>query len=237
MRDLPFLLPGNTPTLTAVGTINSFLGLEPDERWAIARTSDADLVVDLPYAPTIVLINDEQADPEAVLAAAKETQPFAQVTSRDLVYEQIAGSPLVAGTELTFQAAMAVAALYCAFCVVLALVVSARRRDRFLSYLRTLGLSNGQVRGLVAWEVVPMTLIAIVVGAAVGIALPLALLPAIDLTPFTGGRNQPPIYTDGGTVAALAAGLFAVVVGAVLVVTSINRRRRLGAALRIGEDR
>lgn len=235
-RDMPFLLPGSTPTLTAVGTINSFLGFDPDELWAVGRTTDADLVVDLPYSPTIVLIDAERANPDAVLDAAQVTQPFAQVTSRDRVYEEIAGSPLVAGTELTFQAATAVAALYCALSVILALVVSARRRDRFLSHLRTLGLSSRQVRGLVAWEIVPMTMIAILVGAGVGLALPFAVLPAVDLTPFTGGRNQPPIYTDGGTVAALAVGLLAVVLAAVLAVTSINRRRGLGATLRIGED-
>lgn len=235
-RDLTFLLPGSAPVLDAVGIIESFLGLESDELWAVARTTDADLVVDLPYAPTTVLLDVAGADPAAVLAAAQVTQPFAQITTQAEVYTQIAGSPLVAGTERTFQVATVVAAAYCALSVVLALVVTARSRERFLSCLRTLGLSSRQVRGLVAWEIVPMTMIAIAVGAALGLALPYVVLPAIDLTPFTGALDQPPIYADASTIGALAGGIAAVVIAAVLAVTSINRRRRLGAVLRVGED-
>lgn len=236
LRDLPFLLPGSTPVLHAVGTIDSFLGLESDQLWAVGRTTDAELVVDLPYGPTIVLLDAEAADLDAVLAAAEVTQPFAQLTTQPEVYDQIAGSPLVAGTERTFQVATLVLAAYCALSVVLALVVGARSRERFLSCLRTLGLSSRQVRGLVAWEIVPMTMITIGIGSALGLALPHVVLPAIDLTPFTGSLDQPPIYADGAMVGALAGGIAIVVVAAVLAVTSINRRKRLGAVLRVGED-
>jgi len=236
LRDLPFLLPGSKPVLDAVGTIDFFLGLESDQLWAVGRTPDAERVVDLPYGPTILLLDAEDADTDAVLAAAQVTQPFAQITTRNEVYEQIAGSPLVAGTERTFQAATFTAAAYSALSVVLALVVTARSRERFLSCLRTLGLSSRQVRGLVAWEIVPTTMIAIGVGAALGFALPYVVLPAIDLTPFTGGLDQPTIYADGATIGALAGGICVVVVAAVLGVTSINRRTRLGAVLRVGED-
>jgi len=236
LRDLPFLLPGSNPVLDAVGTIDFFLGLESDQLWAVGRTPDAERVVDLAYGPTILLLDAEDADTDAILAAAQVTQPFAQITTRNEVYEQIAGSPLVAGTERTFQAATLAAAAYSALSVVPALVVTARSRERFLSCLRTLGLSSRQVRGLVAWEIVPTTMIAIGVGAALGFALPYVVLPAIDLTPFTGGLDQPTIYADGATIGALAGGICVVVVVAVLGVTSINRRTRLGAVLRVGED-
>lgn len=236
LADVQIFLPGTDVTLVPIEVTDAFPGMDPDERFAIARVADARLVSGVPFFPSVLLLDAPDADLEAVRAAVNETQPFASVTTRQEVYEVSAEAPLVNATETAFGVAVLVAAGYCALAVVLALVVTARPRSRFLSYLRTLGLSGRQARGLVALEILPMAGVAAVGGLLLGLGIPRVVAPAIDLRPFTGGLDAPPLLVDGAVVAALAVGLLIVVVAAVLIVTAVNRRLRLGSALRVGED-
>ncbi len=236
LRESRVFLGGADVTLVPIEVTDAFPGLDPDDRFVIARDADARDVSSAPFFPSVLLLDAPRADIDAVRAAVNETQPFASVTTRQEVYEMTAGAPLVGATETAFGVAVLVAAGYCALAVVLALVVTARPRSRFLSYLRTLGLSGRQARGLVALEILPMAGVAAAGGLLLGLGIPRVVAPAIDLRPFTGGLDAPPLLVDGAVVAALAVGLLVVVVAAVLVVTAVNRRLRLGSALRVGED-
>lgn len=236
LADVQIFLPGTDATLVPIDVTDAFPGVDPDERFAIARVADARQVVDTPYFPSVLLLDAPGVDLDSVRAAVYETQPFASVTTRQEVYEVAAEAPLVNATETAFGAAVLVAAGYCALAVVLALVVTARPRSRFLSYLRTLGLSGRQARGLVALEILPMAGVAAAGGLLLGLGIPRVVAPAIDLRPFTGGLDAPPLLVDGAVVAALTLGLLIVVVAAILIVTAVNRRLRLGSALRVGED-
>lgn len=236
LRESRVFFGGTDVTLAPIEVTDAFPGLDPDERFVIARDTDARDVSNAPFFPSVLLLDAPQADIDAVRAAVNETQPFASVTTRQEVYEVTAGAPLVGATETAFGVAVLVAAGYCGLAVVLALVVTARPRSRFLSYLRTLGLSGRQARGLVALEILPMAGVAAAGGLLLGLGIPRVVAPAIDLRPFTGGLDAPPLLVDGAVVAALAVGLLVVVVAAVLVVTAVNRRLRLGSALRVGED-
>ncbi len=236
LRESQIFLGGTDVTLVPIEVTDACPGLDPDERFAIARDADARAVSSAPFFPSVLLLDAPRADIDAVRAAVTETQPFASVTTREEVYAVIAAAPLVTATETAFGAAVLVAAGYCALAVVLALVVTARPRSRFLSYLRTLGLSGRQARGLVALEILPMAGVAAAGGLLLGLGIPRVVAPAIDLRPFTGGLDAPPLLVDAAVVAALAVGLLIVVVAAVLVVTAVNRRLRLGSALRVGEE-
>lgn len=233
---VPVFLPGVQTTLTSIGTLASFPGLDPDDRWAVARTEDADRVVDLAYAPSVLFVDAPAVDLQAVVDEVTEQQPFASVTGRDAAFAFVRDAPLTGAVQLGFLVSFVVAALYCALAIVLALVVTSAARSRNLSYLRTLGLDDRQARGLVAWEIVPMAAITAVVGIALGVTLPGLVGPAIDLRPFTGGLAAAPLVGDVLTIAALAGGMLLVVVGTTLLVAALNRRTGLGGALRVGEE-
>ena len=98
--------------------------------------------------------------------------------------------------QASFLLTFGIAAGYCALAIVLALVVTGQSRSRNLSFLRTLGLSDRQARGLIAWEIVPMAAITAAVGVVLGVALPKLVGPAIDLRPFTGGLGAAPLEND-----------------------------------------
>ena len=79
-----------------------------------------------------------------------------------------AGHPIVAAVFAFLGAAAGLPLLFCVVAIVLAVIAAARSRNRTVGVLRVLGFSAAQVRGLVAWELVPVVIVAIVAGVALG---------------------------------------------------------------------
>jgi hypothetical protein len=100
---------------------------------------------------------------------------------------------------------------------VLTLVVGRPARDRLLPLLSTLGLGRRGEQALVAWEVGPVTVVAVVVGALLGALLPFVVLQGIDLRAFTAGDAQPAVAYDPWLITAVLAGS---------VLVTAGRRRR-----------
>lgn len=173
----------------------------------------------------------------ALLEETLESQSVsAMITSRGEEYAEVHDSPLIAGASSGFRWGIAIAAAYSALAVAVALALTARSRARDLAFLRTLGLSDRQVLGLVVVEQGPPVGIALVVGIALGIVIVKLIEPGIDLTAFTGEGVPAPIMIDYGTIAILAIGLIVVVAIAIAVVSQAARRANLGSALRLGDE-
>ena len=116
-----------------------------------------------------------------------------------------------------------------------AVVADAVGRGRMLSRLRTLGLSAAHGRRLLVYELVPLVVVAALTGAVVGAVLPRLLGPALGLSAFAPGvpiREHLDPLVVGGVLALVVLGLAAGLVAESLV----NRRMRLGEALRLGEE-
>ncbi|MFI7576901.1 ABC transporter permease [Micromonospora sp. NPDC049497] len=116
-----------------------------------------------------------------------------------------------------------------------AVVADARGRGRVLSRLRTMGLSGGQGRQLLVYELVPLVGAAALAGGAVGVALPRLLGTTLGLSTFTPGvtpRAQLDPMVVAGVLALVVVGLLA----GLAVENLANRRMRLGEVLRVGEE-
>ena len=135
---------------------------------------------------------------------------------------------------LAFTAGAAGGAALAVLAVGFAVVADAAGRGRMLSRLRTMGLSAAHGRRLLVYELVPLVVVAAVTGAAVGIALPRLLGPTLGLAQFAPGvpmRDHLDPLVVGGVLALVLLGLLA----GLLVENLVNRRMRLGEALRLGE--
>ncbi len=141
-------------------------------------------------------------------------------------------SPVASGLQLLLVLLIVTVGLLCAGSVVLALLVSSRPRERLFALLRTLGLSGQQSRGIVAWEVGPSAVIAVIAGAILGLALPLVVLAGVDVRSFTGGTIQPRETFDPLVLLALVGGFFIVVAGAALLAIAAARRVDIARTLR-----
>jgi putative ABC transport system permease protein len=215
----------------AVGDVTDLPELASGRPWVLVPRQ----ALPTPPAPTQLLVAGAAADLDAVrevVAGATGAADAVTVTSIPGFQEQLAGSGFNRSLTVVFVIGTVGAALGGLLAVGLALVVQAAARGRALSLLRTMGLSAGQARGLLLVELLPVTALAVAVGAATGVAMPVLLGPALGLTSFTGGAPLP-FGLDLGTV-LLLGGLSAIfVIGGALVEGSFNRRLGLGQVLRV----
>ncbi|GAB7051756.1 FtsX-like permease family protein [Catenuloplanes indicus] len=137
--------------------------------------------------------------------------------------------------SFTFAAGATGATLLALLAVGFTVLADAAGRGRTLSRLRTMGLSAGQGRGLLVYELLPLVAVAVLAGGAVGVALPQILGPALGLGGFTAGA---PVRTHVDPVLVLGVPLLMVLalLLALLVESGLNRRMRLGEVLRLGEE-
>ena len=92
-----------------------------------------------------------------------------------------------------------------------------------------------QVRGLVVWEFAPVAVVSLLVGTAVGLALPFIVTAVLDLRAFFGGTALPqPVLEPVWIVGAVAAYALAIVT-AVLIASALGRRFAPASTLKMGE--
>ncbi|WP_432938945.1 ABC transporter permease [Kribbella sp. CA-253562] len=120
------------------------------------------------------------ADPATVqrnIAAALADHPDAKVLDREGFEEDASG---FINSLLTFVTVMLLLAVVIALLgIVNTLVLSVHERTRELGLLRAVGMTRAQVRAMVRWEAVVISLIGALAGAVLGIGLGLALSQAL----------------------------------------------------------
>ncbi|GLW68318.1 hypothetical protein Kpho02_06170 [Kitasatospora phosalacinea] len=167
-------------------------------------------------------------------AATGATGSPVELRTRAGERDQLDRDGLGAVLNRTFLAAGAGSLTIALLVVVLELVLGARDRARTVSYLRTLGLGGRAAAALPVLELLPLLAAAALGGTALGLLLPAALGPVLDLTAFGGGPAPGP-SVDWTLTAALALGLVVLVAAVAALETLFGRRRSPSAVLRLGE--
>ncbi|MEU6712508.1 FtsX-like permease family protein [Nonomuraea sp. NPDC046802] len=169
------------------------------------------------------------------LDALARLLPSATLESQEGALAAIRDDPLTSAVRWTLLVVTVALAGYALVAVVLSLVIGAADRAVAVSYLRALGLSDRQAQRLTVLEILPMILITALVGLGLGLGLPSALGPGVDLSSYSGDLPVGDYSLDLLTPSALAAGLSAAAVLGAYAHTAISRRRSLGAVLRVGD--
>jgi putative ABC transport system permease protein len=245
---------GRSYKFTIASISDQVPGLAAETRDFLVLPQQALTVPDYqPIQPNRILVDGDGFDPEQVrkTADAGQRDQLAKATGRVVQDWQLAVPATVttrtayrAGLEqrgvdgalsYTFTAGMVAAAALALTAVVLAVLTGAPARGRTLSRLRTMGLSPGQGRRLLVFELVPLIAVAVLAGGLAGFTLPALIGAALGLSGFTAGvtagTSLDPWYAGG----VLALAVFAVI-AALAVENVANRRLRLGTVLRLGEE-
>jgi len=213
-------------------------------RWVLVDERSADALGVALSAPERLLVSlDAGADASAVASALDRSVSATQPSSvRGLVVVldtastiDDARSPAISGVE----AALLLAALASLALTMLAIVVAsvsvATARNRLLGVLRVLGMSSRQLRGVLAWELGPLAVTAVVVGTGLGLGLAGILGAVLDLRPFVGGLAQPELVVDPLAVLVAVAAFLATVAVAGVVSLTLARRLAPAGAMKMGE--
>ncbi|WP_129789335.1 FtsX-like permease family protein [Promicromonospora panici] len=227
---------GSVP-VHVVDVVDELPGL-PAGRALVLADADrlAESAGDNSYARLALVGLADDADRAAVTAEISRLLPTAVVEDPDQEADAMLAAPVSGGLVIAFVLAVALAGLLCAAAVVMTLMLAAPARARLLAVLQTLGLSSRQGRGLVGWEIGPWAVVALVVGAVLGVAVPSLVLAAVDVTALTGGITQPDPQYDPLLLGAGAAGFVAVVLAAVGIAAALSRRGEVAAQLRMGSN-
>ncbi|MEV0892700.1 FtsX-like permease family protein [Promicromonospora sp. NPDC050262] len=227
---------GNVP-VRIVDVVDELPGL-PAGRSLVLADADrlAEATGDVSYARLALVGLTDDADRAAVTAEISRLLPSSVVEDPDQEADAVLAAPVSGGLAIAFVLAVLLAGLLCAGAVVMTLMLAAPARARLLAVLQTLGLSPRLGRGLVGWEIGPWAVVALVVGAVLGVVVPELVLAAVDVTALTGGPTQPDARYDPLLLGAAAAGFVVVVLAAVGVAAALSRRGEVAAQLRMGSN-
>ncbi|MGX5696929.1 FtsX-like permease family protein [Agromyces soli] len=208
---------------------------QPD--WLLVDRSKARPFTDTLVPRTVLFRLSPDADVEQVTADVLEIAGDDSVaTTPESRATELGARPAARGLTLALAIAIVLTSLATALAIVLTLVVGRPARERLLPLLSTLGLGRRGERALVAWEIGPVVVAAVVAGALLGIGLPLVVLPAIDLGAFTDAGRQPDIVIDPWLVAGVLGGAMLVAALAAWIAASVGGRVDAARAMRKEEE-
>ncbi|RPK84154.1 MULTISPECIES: FtsX-like permease family protein [Streptomyces] len=193
-------------------------------------------------APTTLLLTGAP-DPGELRAAVGESGKEFVVQLRSEERARYVNTPMQAGAERIYLAAVAAGAGYALLAVLLSLLQTAPERRTLLARLRTMGLTTGQGRRLLAFEATPQALLAAVGGLFTGWATIALLSPGVDLVPLAlagvAGSDTGPVAlrTDLWSLGLPAAGVVALAAAVAGVQAWWASRRGSITELRAGDSR
>jgi putative ABC transport system permease protein len=182
-------------------------------------------------------------DPEKLRSAVGESGKKFVVQLRSEERARYVNTPMQAGAERIYLAAVAAGAGYALLAVLLSLLQTAPERRTLLARLRTMGLTTGQGRRLLAFEATPQALLAAGGGLFTGWATIALLSPGIDLVPLAlagvAGSDTDPVAlrTDLWSLGLPAAGVVALAAAVAGVQAWWASRRGSITELRAGDSR
>ncbi|MFF0432082.1 FtsX-like permease family protein [Streptomyces sp. NPDC004327] len=225
--------------VVAVRTVTPAL---PDKDFLLVNA--ADLVNRAPTALLVTGGGGTALDGAALRAAVAAKDPTSHVALAGEKRAAYVDSPMQTGAERLYLAAIAAGAGYAVLALLLSLLQVAPERATLLARLRTMGLTRGQGRRLLALEALPQALLAAVGGALVGWATILLLAPGIDLVrlALAGAPEEAvglgaALKADGWSLGLPAAGVVLLAGGAALMQAWWAARRGSIKELRAGDAR
>lgn len=208
------------------------------ENWITFDSSFADEVLGLDPSDRTVLVRLEagaehdavEQDLRTILGTQVRIDTAAEIAAR------IESGPAVQGVRGALLLATGVAAMLSALAIAMTLALAAGPRARVLALLRTLGAPPRSGASLALWEIGPPTIAAVVAGTVFGALVPLVVLAAVDLRPFTGSSVAPAYVIDPAILALTLGGFLALAALLTAIALLVSRRIRAAGALRTVEE-
>lgn len=156
-------------------------------------------------------------------------------TSRQQWLRDRRDSALTSGVQDATVIASVALAVFAAAALIATLVAGARDRTRTLGLLRTLGSRPRLGWWLAFADLAPIVIAALIGGLACGLGLTALITPALGLQSLTRGPFVPLVTVSPQAIVTIISAIVLLAAVAVVVETSIESRRRLGTALRVGD--
>jgi putative ABC transport system permease protein len=205
LADADYTIEGSTATL--VGMAGGASGVGGGE-WLMVDRSASPTIGAGSFSPRVVVASATAgSDPREVavlLADALDGQP--RVTTLDDRIADQRATPIPNTLRAGFIIAIALAALLAAAAILMSARLAAAGRTALARTLGRLGAERRTVAAVFAIEALPATLAALLVGGALGAAIPFLVVAAVDLAPIVGGIAPPAVVVDPIALVVLVLG-------------------------------
>lgn len=211
--------------------------LGADRDWVLVDKAFAADVGLRRFGPSTLLIQaDAGVDIARVAEGVRAALPGVRVDDAAAARVATEAAPSSLALRMVLGASALTGILLAALALFVASVSAAPARARTVGTLRTMGMSLRPTLGLVAWEIVPATVIAALTGTVLGLALPWLILVGADLGPFTGGASPAaPLYDTAQLCVVVGCFLAAAAVATALAVI-VARRASPATTVKMGEE-
>ncbi len=199
----------------------------------VSRAQLAAISQGSPIAPTAILVRAPGLSVDQINAAASGL-PTVTVQGRAATESNLRSAPIVTAVSLGIATGALAVLVYGMLTIVLAIALATASRRNETARLQILGLSNGQGVSVVLLEYLPAVVVGVVVGFGVGILLVEFVGPGLGLPAVLGVAELLPSAPDIGRLAVPALITLALVAGATVLSTVLERRSQLATALRDG---
>jgi putative ABC transport system permease protein len=202
-----FTIEGSTASL--VGAADDAAGIGGGE-WLMVDRSASETIGAGSFSPRVVVASlDAGANPDDIADALVAAVDGARVATLDERIAEQRATPIPSTLRAGFVIAIGLAALLAVAAILMSARLAAVGRRALARTLRRLGAERRTVAGVFGVEAIPATLAALVVGGALGAAIPLLVVAAVDLGPIVGGIAPPAVVVDPLALVALVLGALA----------------------------
>ena len=207
------------------GLVSSIPGLPAGSAFLIMAIQRLPGLLGVP-AVNRLLITGSGISTAAMSAVVGRQLPGASTAFRSAALSALAGSPLQHGAGLILPLAIATAAGFGLFVLMLGVALGAS--DRALTLARLTVMGHERATRLVLLEALPAVAVAVAAGAACALALPPLVGSALDLSVFTGPGVPVMVRPDWISLGLPAAA--ALLVAAAALATEARRLNQRGVA-------
>jgi putative ABC transport system permease protein len=212
---------------------DSFPGVPLDRHFVvIAREAFLGQAPPARIVPVYAVLRAPETAGPAIREAVGAQAPTVVVSGQAEHADQLRAQPVTNAVRGLILAAALVTAAYAALGVAAALALAGLARTQEVAHLRTLGLTSRQTLQLTAAEHGPTTLVAFVLGGALGIALFLLLRDGLGLAGLVGSPVDVPLVLDPLPLLLILVVMTVVVGVGLLLGVTLQRRVAPTAALR-----
>ncbi|MFL6177927.1 MAG: hypothetical protein ACJ715_14840 [Ornithinibacter sp.] len=228
--DLDLGLRGLSTPVRRVATVPSLERAVSGQGRVVALVPLDALVAALPttQANTVFLRASAGAQRDLATAATRDRAQLGglvtAVSTVDAVDAGVADRALPSLVAVTFLVGALLAGVLSFLAVLVLLAATRPERSTLAIRLRTMGLPHGRERHLAWAEVLPLLAVGVLAGCLVGVVVPGALAPALDLAPFTGAVTRLPIGLRPLT--GILVGVAVLVIGSLALLTDAASARR-----------
>jgi hypothetical protein len=226
-------IEGYNLTYQAVEVRDSFPGVPLDRHFVVvAREAFLGQAPPARVVPVYALLRAPASAGAAIRDAAGAQAPTVVVTGQAETAEELRTQPVTNAVRALILAAALVTAAYATLGVGAALALAGVARTQEVAHLRTLGLTQRQTLQLTAAEHGPTTLVAFVLGGALGIALFGLLRDGLGLAGLVGSPVAVPLAIEPVPLLLILLAMTVVVGVGLLLGVALQRRVAPTAALR-----